>query len=500
MKFVVVLVLAAALALLPSAVARAAVLAVSTSGTSPSRTLTITPNAGTRVTVSRVGTELYVEGGSVSDTFNPATPTGCTNATNALNCGTGISRIVFNGSSGNDDFSVSPDVTAVVEAHGNNGVDEISGATGNDLLFGDAGTDVLRGGAGNDTINGGEGDDLILGEMGVDTIDGGNGADTMFGGGQQGDTLTYASRTAPVGVNLAAGTGGVAGEADSVADFTNVIGGSNADTLIGGAGNERLDGNNGADLLSGGPGADTLNGGNDADYLDARDSATDTSLSCGGGADRLIADLTDPTTTDCEVIAPLVVGDVSVTGPASEGGLLTVAFSGQVTGTDSTRAWVWSRCVAGVCAVVGDAASYSLTASDVGATVVATLRAGNDAGMGELASAAVGPVAALPPAPPPPAAPKYLPAGLSVRSASCSGKRCKLSVRVSGDVAALKAVLTRSGKTVASATRKTPAGTVKFNVTSKKTLRSGTYKLKVTVTGKDGRSKSSTRTLRVRRR
>ena len=36
-------------------------------------------------------------------------------------------------------------------------------------------------------------------------------------------------------------------------------------------------------------------------------------------------------------------------------------------------------------------------------------------------------------------------------------------------------------------------------MTAKRTLRSGTYKLKTTVTGSDGKSKSSTRTIRVRR-
>src|SRR4051812_24174799 len=434
MKFVVVLVVAAALSLLQSAVADAASLAVSTSGSSPNRVLTIGPSAGTRITVSLVnGADLYIEG-SAGDAFNPATPNGCTALADALNCGRGFSRIVFNGSGGNDDFSVSPDVSGVVEAHGNNGNDELTGGAGTDQLSGDAGVDTLRGGAGNDVINGGDGNDMILGELGTDTVDGGNGADVMYGGGQAGGTLSYAARAPPLSASIPDATGGVAGEGDLFRDFTTILGGAGADTLVGGAGNERLDGNNGADLLvggdgndtlnggngddrlSGGAGADALSGGNDADALDARDPATDSALSCGAGADKLSADAADPATTDCEVIAPLVVGTVSVAGAAAEGATLSATFSGQVSGSDSTRGWVWSRCVGGTCATVGNGPTYVLTAADAGATVLATLRAGNDAGTGELSSAAVGPVTPAPVIAPAPAPAAATPAGLSVRS------------------------------------------------------------------------------------
>jgi Ca2+-binding RTX toxin-like protein len=190
MKYAVPLVLAAVLTLLPASAASAATLAVSTSGSAPNRTLTITPTAGTRVIVSRVnGTDFYVEG-ATGDTFNPATPTGCSALADAVNCGPGISTIVFNGSGGNDEFAVTPDVTAAVVAHGNGGNDELSGASGNDQLSGEAGTDTLRGGSGNDALNGGDGDDLIVGELGADTVDGGNGSDLMYGGGQPGDTIS----------------------------------------------------------------------------------------------------------------------------------------------------------------------------------------------------------------------------------------------------------------------------------------------------------------------
>ena len=108
--------------------------------------------------------------------------------------------------------------------------------------------------------------------------------------------------------------------------------------------------------------------------------------------------------------------------------------------------------------LVGEQETYTPTAADAGATIVATLRAENAAGAADLASAAVGPVVALPAPPqssPPPVAAAPAPAGLSVRSARCAGQRCTLRVRVSGDVTRVRAVLTRGKTTVASSDRET---------------------------------------------
>ena len=54
-------------------------------------------------------------------------------------------------------------------------------------------------------------------------------------------------------------------------------------------------------------------------------------------------------------------------------------------------------------------------------------------------------------------------------------------------------------KTVAGTSKRSPTGQLTLRVTAKRKLRAGTYKLKTTVTGADGASKSSTRTVRVRR-
>ena len=278
MRVVLVVVLAVALVLPASAHAASA---VTLTATGTPKTLTIQLNGSTRITVSRVGSDVYVQG-LAADTF--PSPNGCSAGSGFMNCGSAITRITFVGSGGSDEFLATPDLTIPIFAYGLGGDDEISGAAGNDTLVGDQGADMLRGGAGNDTLTGSDGADVIMGELGVDSIDGGMGDDAMYGGGQVGDTLTYASRSEPVTVDLPAGTAGGKGERDTVADFTVVTGGSGADTLIGGPAADRLDGGDGSDTLIGGAGADTLNGGAGDDWLIARDGVADAATSCGSGA------------------------------------------------------------------------------------------------------------------------------------------------------------------------------------------------------------------------
>jgi hypothetical protein len=71
---------------------------------------------------------------------------------------------------------------------------------------------------------------------------------------------------------------------------------------------------------------------------------------------------------------------------------------------------------------------------------------------------------------------------------------------VTGDATRVRARLTRGKTTVASASRRSPTGTVTLRLRARRTLRAGTYKLSTTVTGSDGKSRSSTRTVKVRRR
>lgn len=198
---------------------------------------------------------------------------------------------------------------------GGAGNDTIVTGAGNDILNGGSGNDALDGGADNDQVSGGFDNDTLLAGAGADILAGGAGNDLMDGGlgadrinGDLGiDTITYASRSKPVKVDINDAVGeqpddGETGEKDFVYGTTEiVIGGSGNDvltgstpskylptgytannTLIGGPGADTLNGLDGNDILKGGDGNDVLNGGVGND-----------SLSGEGGTDKLFGEAGD---------------------------------------------------------------------------------------------------------------------------------------------------------------------------------------------------------------
>ena len=192
----------------------------------------------------------------------------------------------------------------------------IAGGDGNDALTGGAAADSIAGGNGNDVIKGLGGDDYLVGGAGDDTIDGGFGADQMIGYGTDAysdyiapeagfDTVTYATRTAGVVVNLDAGNNsGQAGEGDFAFGFATVVGGGGNDALkvagasaravklVGGAGDDLLTGGGGNDTLDGGAGKDRLYGMAGNDTLLGRDGVADY-LDGGSGTDKARKDSVD---------------------------------------------------------------------------------------------------------------------------------------------------------------------------------------------------------------
>ncbi len=207
----------------------------------------------------------------------------------------------------------------IENAIGGEGDDFIIGTSVANALEGGAGNDTLQGGFGVDLLFGGDGDDIFVYSVGdgADTINGGDGTDTLAINGDAGgyvrndllkvafdgtiasmlsgpsltdvetlaadlgagtNTLFYSAPvTAGVFVDLSAGT---ASGFASIANVSNVTGGSGADTLIGNGGVNVLNGGVGNDVIVGGGGNDTMNGGGGSDTF---------GFDFGFGADTILA-------------------------------------------------------------------------------------------------------------------------------------------------------------------------------------------------------------------
>ena len=189
------------------------------------------PGEANRVTIARSGGDFLVrDDGATLTAVAPCASVDAHNARCPVTEGSpGVRGLAADLGDGDDQLAIAGD--PVVETS---------------ILAG-PGADVVQGGEGNDRITGGPGDDRLLG-----------------GGGF--DDLLYATE-ADVVVDLARGTGGAAGEADTLAGFETLVGGDGDDVLTGAGPAEVIDGGEGADVVRGGGGADRLFGGVGADAL-----------------------------------------------------------------------------------------------------------------------------------------------------------------------------------------------------------------------------------------
>ena len=179
------------------------------------------------------------------------------------------------------------------QVRGTNNADTITGAATNDTFFGSAGNDTYNGGAGTDTMDystlgtavtlrsqgviskGALGQDTILN---VEKIIGATGQANLI----DGTVANPATQTTSFAIDLALGklvvngVPGLGSLAFDVANFTNVTGTKNADTLrgdakanllLGGGGNDTISGAGGDDTIAGGAGADTISLGSGRDTV-----------------------------------------------------------------------------------------------------------------------------------------------------------------------------------------------------------------------------------------
>ena len=160
-----------------------------------------------------------------------------------------------------------------------------NGGSGDDTLQSSSGAaGILDGGGGHDTLLGGTNQDTL-----VDGDASGAADDDVLDGREGGAIVSYASRTAPVHVDLAdPGPDGEFGERDVLRAVNGATGGRAGDVLRGDAGVNTLDGGPGDDRLIGRGGDDFLSGGDGADRIAAQ--AGDDFADGGGGADVVSGD------------------------------------------------------------------------------------------------------------------------------------------------------------------------------------------------------------------
>jgi Ca2+-binding RTX toxin-like protein len=176
-------------------------------------------------------------------------------------------------------------------------------------------TDVLIGNARDNILKGVGGDDILVGGLGADTLVGHSGS----------DVAVYATSTAAVAVDLAAGTG-AGGDAagDTFIDVESVDGSDFADTLTGDGDANVLNGRGGGDAMAG-------RGGDDTYYIsEALDVVTEAD---GEGNDTVYTD----------VSYVLAAGaDVEILRTTNDNGTAAIdltgnAFDNEITGNDGAN-------------------------------------------------------------------------------------------------------------------------------------------------------------------
>lgn len=254
---------------------------------------------------------MYLNGGNNVDTasyvdiaaavtVNLATTTAQNTIGAGLDTLTNIENLV--GSAYNDTLTGDANANTITGGDGN---DLIQGGLGNDILIGGNGIDTVSYAAataavtvnlatttaqntvaaGTDTITGFENilgssyNDTLTGDANANTIEGGLGNDVLNGGAGI-DTVSYASATAAVTINLALTTAQntVGAGTDTLSNFENIFASAFNDTLTGNSSANTINDGAGNDLIVGGLSADTLTGGLGADTFQFLSTGLDATI------------------------------------------------------------------------------------------------------------------------------------------------------------------------------------------------------------------------------
>ena len=185
----------------------------------------------------------------------------------------------------------------------------VAGGAGDDLLRGGAEDDLFEAGSGADRLSGGGGSDGLIGGIpAADVLVGGPEGDLVSAGGAciggaliggpGRDNASFAETPAHPGVLYASLAAGIA-KVDAIPGCRPVHIAASAEDLEGSFDYDILIGDAGGNSIFGQAGVDSLYGRGGGDILNSVDGERDKTISCGGGADTLISDPSDPPGRHC---------------------------------------------------------------------------------------------------------------------------------------------------------------------------------------------------------
>lgn len=211
---------------------------------------------------ARLGSGTVIDGGATDTIFSVENLVG-TAFSDRID-GSNVTNILDGGTDGADEFD------------GFGGVDTLTFASAARAVTLDVGAGTAADGVFTDRFSNMESyvgtrfNDTLIGGATPDVLDGGPGGADSIDGGEGVDTLSYASATRGVIVDLFVGLSFDGVNLDQLANLELVTGSAFDDTIFGsknddrfngGGGNDRVQGDSGFDRLEGGQGTDTLNGG-----------------------------------------------------------------------------------------------------------------------------------------------------------------------------------------------------------------------------------------------
>jgi len=280
-----------------------------------------------------------IDGGSGTDTVSYS------NSTAAVTVNLGVTTAQSGGYAAGDILANIENITGSVFA------DILTGNTGNNIIIGGAGADNLDGSTGIDTVSYASSTAAVVVNLGITTAQSGGDAqgdilvniesilgsaynDTLTGnsvankidGGSGTDTVSYINSTAAVTVNLGVTTAQTGGYAAGDTLFS-------IENLIGSAYNDTLKGNSGNNIITGGVGADRIDGSTGTDTVSYVTSAAGVNVNLGVTTAQAGGDAAGDTLVSIESIIGSAYSDTFTSGSVANkidgsSGIDTVSYAG----------------------------------------------------------------------------------------------------------------------------------------------------------------------------